>query len=101
MLEKLVGREDELQTLEGLYNSVRPEFLAIYGRRRVGKTMLIRWFFRKISQPTSLSKCVVKHCLLAFVTGPMPDISFVKRSKFCKPHGTNSFEFNRSALKYF
>ncbi|MBI2792157.1 MAG: ATP-binding protein [Gammaproteobacteria bacterium] len=46
MIEKLVGREDELQALEELYNSVRPEFLAIYGRRRVGKTMLIRWFFR-------------------------------------------------------
>lgn len=41
------GREMELQELEERYNSGRFEFLPIYGRRRVGKTTLIRQFLKK------------------------------------------------------
>lgn len=41
----LSGRTSERARLERLLNSPRPEFLAIYGRRRVGKTFLIRQFF--------------------------------------------------------
>ena len=37
----IVGREKELLELEKLYQSNKPEFLAIYGRRRVGKTYLV------------------------------------------------------------
>lgn len=36
------GREKELRTLEDAYKSSRPEFIAVYGRRRVGKTFLVR-----------------------------------------------------------
>lgn len=46
MLEKMVGREEEQADLEEFYCSKRAEFLAIYGRRRIGKTMLIRHFFK-------------------------------------------------------
>src|SRR5690242_21158372 len=42
---KIVGRKKELRTLEQMLSSKVPEFLAIYGRRRVGKTFLIRSFF--------------------------------------------------------
>src|SRR5436309_2490114 len=42
----LMGRENEVQILEDLYHSDKPEFLALYGRRRVGKTYLIRQFFK-------------------------------------------------------
>lgn len=42
----LIGREEELVVLAQLYKSDKPEFLALYGRRRVGKTFLIREFFR-------------------------------------------------------
>lgn len=45
MMVKIVGREDEVQTLRSFLESDRPEFLAIYGRRRIGKTYLIRSFF--------------------------------------------------------
>ncbi len=41
----LIAREEEVSILENLYSSDRPEFLALYGRRRVGKTFLIRSFF--------------------------------------------------------
>ena len=37
----VVGRADELATIQRLYESTRSEFLAIYGRRRVGKSFLI------------------------------------------------------------
>jgi uncharacterized protein len=42
---KLIAREEEVKILENMYESDRPEFLALYGRRRVGKTYLIRSFF--------------------------------------------------------
>ncbi len=46
MTQKIFARERELQALQRLYQSKRPEFLAVYGRRRVGKTFLIREFFK-------------------------------------------------------
>lgn len=38
----MTGRKAEIQELERLYDSGRPEFVAVYGRRRVGKTYLIK-----------------------------------------------------------
>ena len=38
----IVGRQAEIAELEKLYHSGRPEFVAVYGRRRVGKTFLIK-----------------------------------------------------------
>jgi len=43
----LIGREDELKQLDSLYSSDKAEFLAIYGRRRVGKSFLIQQFYTK------------------------------------------------------
>lgn len=42
----LVGRKDEIRTLERLYRSGNAEFVAVYGRRRVGKTFLIGETFK-------------------------------------------------------
>lgn len=39
-----IGREQELNTLNKSYHSDKFEFAVIYGRRRVGKTALIREF---------------------------------------------------------
>ncbi|MCQ2973892.1 MAG: ATP-binding protein [Bacteroidales bacterium] len=41
----LVGRSFEKAQLRKLYNSGKTEFVAIYGRRRVGKTYLVKEFF--------------------------------------------------------
>jgi len=38
----IIGRESEKEILNSCLNSAKPEFLAVYGRRRVGKTFLIR-----------------------------------------------------------
>lgn len=45
MYNSIVGREEEIRLLEQYVNSGRAEFIAIYGRRRVGKTFLVRQFF--------------------------------------------------------
>lgn len=39
-----INRETELAALESLWRSARPELLVLYGRRRVGKTELLRRF---------------------------------------------------------
>ena len=41
----MVGRNKEIKELNSLYESDESEFVAIYGRRRVGKTYLIRETF--------------------------------------------------------
>ena len=41
-MSTIVGRKEEIAELERLYRSDRPEFVAVYGRRRVGKTYLIK-----------------------------------------------------------
>lgn len=38
----LIGREEEIYQLEEAYSSTESEFVAIYGRRRIGKTYLVR-----------------------------------------------------------
>ncbi|HBG34007.1 MAG TPA: AAA family ATPase [Holosporales bacterium] len=43
----IVGRKKELAILKQMLTSKASEFLAIYGRRRVGKTFLIRSFFEE------------------------------------------------------
>ncbi len=43
---KINGREREIALLEQLYNSKRPEFVVVYGRRRVGKTYLVSELFK-------------------------------------------------------
>ncbi len=49
MTEIIIGREEEKVLLDKLFKRKSSEFLAIYGRRRIGKTHLIRNFFK--SQP--------------------------------------------------
>ena len=46
-MAKIIGRQEYIAELEGIYNNQRAEFVAVYGRRRVGKTFLIRELFSK------------------------------------------------------
>lgn len=45
MKQEIIGRKREIQELKDLYNSGKPEFVAVYGRRRIGKTYLVRELF--------------------------------------------------------
>ena len=45
-MEKIIGRETEIGIMGDLLKSKSAELLAVYGRRRVGKTFLIYTYFR-------------------------------------------------------
>lgn len=40
-MKNIIGREKETKELNRLYDSSLPQFVAVYGRRRVGKTFLV------------------------------------------------------------
>ncbi len=46
MNTQIIGREEEINILEKLLKSREPELLAIYGRRRVGKTFLVKTYYK-------------------------------------------------------
>ncbi|TAM99084.1 MAG: ATP-binding protein [Chitinophagaceae bacterium] len=46
-MENFVGREAEKALLEDIFNSGEAELVAVYGRRRVGKTFLIRSIYKE------------------------------------------------------
>ncbi len=43
----IIGRRRELEELEKAYKSREAQFITVFGRRRVGKTFLIREFFKE------------------------------------------------------
>lgn len=45
MIKGLIGRKREINLLQELYDSSKAEFVAVYGRRRIGKTFLIDKMF--------------------------------------------------------
>ncbi len=46
-MEKLIGREVEKKLLQNALDSASPELIALFGRRRVGKTFLVRQYLQK------------------------------------------------------
>ena len=42
MCSTIIGRKPEINRINDLYASGKPEFVTLYGRRRVGKTFLVR-----------------------------------------------------------
>lgn len=45
MITEIIGREGEISQLQEVYKSGKPEFVAVYGRRRIGKTFLVDKMF--------------------------------------------------------
>lgn len=43
----IIGRVKEQQFFDQFWHSKKPEFMALYGRRRIGKTFLVREYFAK------------------------------------------------------
>ena len=46
-MRKIIGRERELYDLQRILDSDKSEFVVVYGRRRVGKTFLVDYFFNR------------------------------------------------------
>lgn len=68
MKEILIGRKEEIALLEKVRNSEKSSFVAVYGRRRVGKTFLIRKTLESqfSFQVTGIANANLKHQLLKF-----------------------------------
>ena len=67
-MEKLIGRTVELKLLESLKDRNRSDFVAVFGRRRVGKTFLIRTAFEEqfCFQLTGIAKRNMQEQLINF-----------------------------------
>ncbi|MGZ3850667.1 MAG: AAA family ATPase [Flavisolibacter sp.] len=67
-METLVGRQQEQKRLQKVLHSGHPELIAVYGRRRVGKTFLIRTVFAEhlVFEFTGLQQASMKDQLLNF-----------------------------------
>ena len=68
MKKNIIGRKQEIRKLQELYKSGKPEFIAVFGRRRVGKTFLVRQKFEKefVFDLAGLAKGSLKKQLLNF-----------------------------------
>lgn len=64
----MVGREHEMAVFKKLLTSKKSEFVALFGRRRVGKTYLIRSYFKDLFafQVTGLANATLPQQLLNF-----------------------------------
>ena len=79
-MARIIGREDEEKILEEAFQSNKAELVALYGRRRVGKTYLIRNFFAD-----------KKDTHLFFVTGTKDGTLDEQTQNFCEEFLTFSF----------
>jgi len=68
MTNNIIGREKEQKTLQEVYSSNVSEFVAVYGRRRVGKTFLVREFFadKFVFNVSGLANAATKEQLVNF-----------------------------------
>lgn len=69
---KILARNNEIKILEQFLDSNKSELMAVYGRRRVGKTYLIKNFFPE------------KDCKFFYVTGIEKGSYKVQRENFCR-----------------
>ena len=60
MRQKIIGRKQEQRDFGVWRDSGKPEFIAVYGRRRIGKTILVKQFFNNKSLLSRLEIIVVK-----------------------------------------
>lgn len=46
-MNEIIGRKEEIEKFDKIFTKDRSSFVAVYGRRRVGKTYLIREYFQR------------------------------------------------------
>ncbi len=79
LLNKIIGRRREKKKLEEALASASAEFIAVYGRRRVGKTYLIQNFFQS-------KKCIFFQTT-GIYNGPLKE----QLERFAKELGTSFY----------
>lgn len=78
--EKIIGRQKEQKLLRELIGSGKSEFIAIYGRRRVGKTYLIKNLMGSIP------------CVFFHITGVQKGPVHVQLKEFAKQIGKTFYQ---------
>jgi uncharacterized protein len=83
MKEILIGRKAEIAILEKAKNAQKSAFIAVYGRRRVGKTFLIRKTLENefTFQVTGIANATLKHQLLKFHTSLLKYFPTIEAAK--------------------
>jgi AAA+ ATPase superfamily predicted ATPase len=67
-MEKITGRKEEIQLLEEALQSKGASLVAVYGRRRVSKTFLVRTFFHDRFYSIYFSSNTAHHILEEMIT---------------------------------
>jgi uncharacterized protein len=83
MKEILIGRKEEIALLEKVKNAQKSVFVAVYGRRRVGKTFLIRKTLENdfTFQVTGIANATLKHQILKFHTALLKYFPIIEAHK--------------------
>jgi len=83
-MNSIIGRHDEIKTMRQLLDSKEAEMLAIIGRRRVGKTFLVRNVFKKhiVFEITGIQNSSKKDQLNNFIN----QFSLYSKSKTIPPN---------------
>lgn len=97
-MKEFIGRKKELERLEEIKQSGTSEFVAVYGRRRVGKTELVRKVFDKkfTFQVTGIANVQKKRQLLNFYTA----LQNYRRADDLPPMPENWFMAFQQLIKY-
>jgi len=82
----IIGREPELKILNNIWQSAKAELIALYGRRRIGKTFLVRECFEN-----------KKSCVYVEITGVHKSGIKKQLQKFSK--SVSEVFFNGTPLK--
>jgi AAA+ ATPase superfamily predicted ATPase len=100
-MDPFVGREQERKILSEVFHSGRAELIAMYGRRRVGKTFLIEQFFSPLCpffEITGSKEAHVREQLLNF---SRIFSTFFCKGEYVKPPGSwnDAFALLHEAIK--
>ena len=95
-MNEIVGRIEEKQQFNELFQSKRSEFVTVYGRRRVGKTFLIREYYKQhiTFHLTGLANATLPQQLLNFHTCMCTSFA-----KYKEPIPTSWFEAFQQLIK--
>lgn len=103
----IIGRRHEQNKLQKIYQSDQAEFVAVYGRRRVGKTYLIKQFFTNKAdiffRSSGIHKGSLKHQLAKFKTEIETTFYHANKGSLLSPFKSwhEAFESLKYAIELF
>ncbi len=93
MRSNIISRENEIKELLEIYNSKSSEFVVVYGRRRVGKTFLVRELFE--------NKFTFYHTAVSPIEFEGENLTKVQIKSFCTSMITAGANFDNEPKDWF